>query len=222
MTVAAAGSAFAAFLAAPTGPAAPFVAAAIVPLTTRMVQKAAAEWRRKSDVIANTAVQFSRLDDPGEFCEAVVGSPEMIALTQKILLAASLTGSDRKLQALGALLGTAVGRKGIRLDETNLMTDALADLEEPHVAVMDVIAAPAADPEGRIGWLVEQVQAEVAMEPDLVLACLYALTRHGLAITEQNNYGAIPRFELTNFGRALADYMKRAARAASEPGGEPA
>jgi hypothetical protein len=214
MTVSA-GSLLAVFLAKSAGPAAPFVAVAINPLTTRMAQKVDAELRRKSNVIAETAVRTSELDDPGEFCEALIGTPEMIALTQKILWAASVTGYERKLRALGALLGMAVKPGGNRLDETNLLADALADLEEPHVVVMNVIAAPAADPEGRVGWLASQVQAEVAMEPDFVLAILNTLTRHGLAITEQNNYGAVPRFELTNFGRALADHMKRAA---GEPG----
>jgi hypothetical protein len=211
MVVAAVGATFAVILAAGTGPLTPVVAAAITPLTTRMVQRINAEWRRKSDVIADTAVRASGLGDPAEFCEALTGSPEMIALAQKILWAASVTGNGRKLRAFGALLGTVVGRHGNGLDETNLLIDALTDLEAPHVVVMDVIAVPSGNPEGRVGWLASEVQAEVTMEPDLVLASLNTLTRHGLAITEQNNYGAIPRFELTSFGRALADHMKRAA-----------
>jgi hypothetical protein len=213
MAVSSVGATLAVILAAGTGQLAPAVAAAATPFTIRMVQKAAAEWSRKSNVIADTALQVSGLGDPAEFCEALTGSPEMIALSQKILWAASLTGNDRKLRGLGALLGRAVKRRGDRLDETHLLADALTDLEAPHVVVMDVIAVPA--PENRPGWLAEQVQAEVEMEPELVLACLNALTRHGLAATDQNVYGAVPQFYLTNLGRALADLMRRAA---GEPG----
>ncbi len=48
------------------------------------------------------------------------------------------------------------------------------------------------------------------MEPDLVLGCLNMLTRHGLADIDNNNYGSVGQFYLTNLGRALSDVMKNA------------
>src|SRR6266567_3053164 len=70
---------------------APVTAAAMTPLTTRMVELAAAEWRRKSSVVADSALRTSGVGDPEDFCRAPDGDPDMIALTQKILFAASVT-----------------------------------------------------------------------------------------------------------------------------------
>jgi hypothetical protein len=221
MTVSAAGATLAVLLAAPAGPAAPFLAAAMTPLTTRLAQKVDEELRRKTTVIAETAVRTSGIYDPEEFCEALTSTPEMIGLTQKILFAATVTGNQTKLRALGAILGTAVGRRHNQLDETNLLIDALTDLEAPHVVVMNVIAEPAWAPpkydNTKPGWLALEVQNEVAIEPDLVLAILSMLTRHGLAKSTQVLDGET-RYELTTFGNALAAQMNNA----SEPPEDPA
>ena len=107
MAVVAIGATFAAILAAGTGPLAPVIAAAATPLTTRMVELAAAEWRRKTDIVAESALEFAGLDAE-DFCEALSGDPALMALAQKILFAASVSGNDRKLQALGSLLGDAM------------------------------------------------------------------------------------------------------------------
>ena len=220
MAVEAVGATFAVILAAGTGPLAPVVAAVATPLTRRMVQLVAAEWRRKSDVIADTALRASGLGDPEDFCSALVGDPDMIALTQKILWAASVSGDDRRLQALGTLLGRAAGRPGgDRLDETQLLVSALADLEAPHLIVLDVIADPAPDDaqvrshpgselaeSEPVGWLPEQVQEQVNLDPQFMLACLNALTRHGLAST-LGVLGGGQRFRITQLGRAIAIVM---------------
>jgi hypothetical protein len=215
MVVEAGGLLFAVFLGAGAGPVAGlFVTAAVTPLTRRMAEKIAAEWSRKSNVIAESALPACGLGNLEDFGDALTGDPDMIALTQKIFLAASATGNNRKLRTFGALLGGAIKREGHQLNEVNLLIDALEDLEDPHVAVMDVIAAP--PPDERPGWLPTQVQAEVGIEPDLVLACLNMLIRHGLADTDNDTMGGIPQFKLTKLGRALADVIKRAA---SDPGG---
>jgi hypothetical protein len=130
MTVAAIGATFAAILAIGTGPLAPVVAAAATPLTTRMAELAAAEWRRKSHVVAESALEASGLASEA-FCEALAGDPDMIALTQKVLWAASVSGSEQKLRGLGDLLGRVAANPGDRLDETQVLVAALADLEGP-------------------------------------------------------------------------------------------
>lgn len=89
--------------------------------------------------------------------------------------------------------------------QDHLFVDALADLEDLHVMIMDVVSAPPADK--RPGWLAPQaeVQAEVKTEPDLVLACPNMLTCHDLADTNNDAFGALEQFDLTKLGRALAE-----------------
>jgi hypothetical protein len=66
----------------PVGPVAAAVAgAALTPYATRMVERAAAEWRRKSELVAETALAASGLSDE-EFCDALSGNPELLALAQ--------------------------------------------------------------------------------------------------------------------------------------------
>jgi hypothetical protein len=202
-------AAFAAILALPAGPAAPVVAALTAPLVARMAERVAAEWRRKTSMVAETAMSTAGIADPEAFCDALTSDPGMIALAQKILFAAAVTGNDRKLHALGAVLGRAA--QGHRLDETNVLIDALAAIEEPHVIVMEVIASEA--PETRPGWLSQHVQEKVALEPDLVLAVLSTLARYGLAGSDRNVYGSLDQYMLTRFGHLVLDLMKQAANA---------
>lgn len=168
---------------------APLLIAAITPLTTRMTELVAAEWSRKSNVIAETALQASELDDPEEFCAALSGDSDMIALTQKILWAASVSGNDSKLRAFGNLLGRTVARHGDKIDERQILVNALADLEAPHVIILDVIAESAPDQaaqhdsDGRkqagsqpLGWLAGQISGRVQLDSEFILACLNTLT----------------------------------------------
>ena len=104
----------------------------------------------------------------------------------------------------GDLPSGAVRRHGDRRTRSPFV-DALADLEDLHVMIMDVVSAP--PPDERPGWLAPQaeVQAEVKTEPDLVLACPNMLTCHGLADTNNDAFGALEQFGLTKLGRALAE-----------------
>jgi hypothetical protein len=148
MAVAALGEAFAAILGlAFGGPAAPVLIPALSPFTTRWMERAAAEWTRKSEVVADAALEASGLSDPEEFCDILYGDPELIALAQKIVWAASISGNSRKLQTLGAFLGGAVASRGDRLDETQLLVSALADIEASHAVVLDILTRPAPDDE---------------------------------------------------------------------------
>jgi len=46
------------------------------------------------------------------------------------------------------LLGGGVANRGDRLDEIQLLVDALADLDAPHALALNVLAGPAPDDEG--------------------------------------------------------------------------
>lgn len=92
-------------------------------------------------MVAETAVAASGLGDE-EFCARLSGSQELLALAQKILWAASISGNEHELRTLGQLLGGAVKVRGDRLDEAQVLAAALADLEAPHVVVMDILRGP--------------------------------------------------------------------------------
>jgi hypothetical protein len=62
-------AALAAILALPGGPGAPVVAALTAPLLARMAERAAAEWGRKTSVVAETALSTAGIADPEAFCD---------------------------------------------------------------------------------------------------------------------------------------------------------
>lgn len=65
--------------------------AALGPIGEQMMERVAAEWTRKSDVVAESALETAGLG-PEEFCDILSGDPALIALAQKILWAASVSG----------------------------------------------------------------------------------------------------------------------------------
>src|SRR5262245_38492904 len=106
MAANAVGAAFATilgFVVLPAGPLAVAAAgAALTPYTTQLVELAVAEWHRKSGLVAETAVAASGLSDEG-FCTRLSENPDLLALAQKILWAASVSGNEHKLRTLGQL-----------------------------------------------------------------------------------------------------------------------
>jgi hypothetical protein len=208
MAVESLGATLAVFLSMSTGPLAPVVAAAATPLTTRMMERIAEEWRRKSNVVAESALAASRLD-PEDFCDALAGDPDMIALTQQVLWAASVSGNEQKLRGLGNLLGRAAAHPGDRLDETQVLIAALRDIEGPHLLVLEVLTGSSPDQwtkTSEVGWPLKYVAARVDLDPEFVPACLSALTRHGLATGVSGLDGE--RFRITQLGRAVALAMR--------------
>jgi hypothetical protein len=149
MAVQAAGATLAAFLASIFGPFAPLVAPAISPGTTLIAERVAGEWRRKTRVVTESALGASGLG-PDDLGDALTGDPDIIALTQKILQASAASGNRQKLRGLGELLGRAAANPGDRLDETQVLVAALADLEGPHLLVLDVLMQ--APPRQWVGW----------------------------------------------------------------------
>lgn len=178
-----------------------------------MMERITREWRRKSQVVTETALGASGLG-PDDLGEALTGDPEMIALTQKVLDAAAASGNEQKLRGLGDLLGRAAANPGDRLDETQVLVAALAELEAPHLLVLDVLTQ---QPPGQwvggslIGWTPTQVRERVSLDPQFVFPCLNALTRHGLAAPLSGTglaSGEEQRFAITRLGEAIALAMR--------------
>jgi hypothetical protein len=224
MAIGAIGQAFATFLGlAVGGPDGAILGSALGPYGIRLIQLSAAEWGRKSQILAETALDVSGIENPEEFFDILSESPALSALAQRILWAASMSGNDSKLRALGSLLGGAVARRGDRLDETEMLSTVLADIEKAHVVTLEILADEPPDAgdqrqkaqeaghaDFEPAWLVSQVQAELPMTPELALPCLRALVRHGLADTV-GTYGGGTRYRITDFGRDLLRVMAQSA-----------
>jgi hypothetical protein len=205
MAVQAAGATLAAFLASIFGPFAPLVAPAITPGTTLMAERVVGEWHRKTRVVTESALGASGLG-PDDLGDALTGDPDMIALTQKVLEAAASSGNQKKLRGLGELLGRATANPGDRLDETQVLVAALADIEGPHLLVLEVLTQDPPEPQWA-GWGAARIRERVSLDPEFVLPCLSALTRHGLAapapgtgLTSDQEQG----FTITRLGQAIA------------------
>ncbi len=237
MTEVSLGGTLAAVFAAPTRGLAPYVAPMILPMTTSLAEHLLSELSRKNVVIVEAALQAAELD-PEEFYGILTGDPAMMALTQQILSAASVTGNEDKLRILGALLGGVAASRGQTLDETAFIVAALRDIEEPHTVILDVLHRPAPDEaeqklvtantlSGAVkfhaertenelmawapgAWLPEQVQDEVPLPAEFIPICLSVLARHGLAQTVAT-LGGGQRFQITNFGQRMLEAMTHAA-----------
>ena len=149
VAVAALGQAFGAFMGLALGgpDLGPILAAALVPYGEQWMRRVAAEWNRKGTIIAAAALEAPGLDDPRDLAERLTADPRLIALMQKIAQAAAGTAHEAKLRTFGRLLGGAVAASGDRLDETQLLVSALADLENAHIVVLDILTGPPPDDE---------------------------------------------------------------------------
>jgi hypothetical protein len=116
------------------------------------------EWSRKNNVVTAAAVQTSGLD-PDAFCDILEGDPALMVLAQRILWVASISGDEHKLRVLGGLLGGAIASSGDKLDETGLIVAALADIDAPHTAVLEILARPAPDEERYAAKAAEDAEA---------------------------------------------------------------
>ncbi len=218
------------------GPGGAILGAALTPCATRLVEATAAEWSRNRQAVEDVALNVSGTGSE-EFCDILSVDPALIALTQKIAWAVSQSGNESKVRGFGALLGGAVARRGDRLDETQMLVAALADMEAPHAVILDVLTRPAPDSDEQrraaagvpadgphlfpsraqnqavtvearqVAWLPEQIAAEAPMASGFVLTCLGVLTVHGLAAAVPALDG-YQRFMITELGRGLAEVMK--------------
>ncbi|MCC2333426.1 hypothetical protein [Cellulomonas wangsupingiae] len=177
------------------GPTAGVVGALVPPYALAALDTFGARWssHRKANaaqVLIGAADKMGSIENVLLACE----SPAKEILTGIALNAGASTAMQGKIRALGMVLGRALKSDDDALvDESALMVAALADVEVPHVRLLDTMARPfnakypPNDPEGwsfigrfapkwerrRLDWKLPQYG--VAM--DGVLA---ALERHGL------------------------------------------
>jgi hypothetical protein len=208
------------------GPIGAFVGAAGSGYAVDFAKKVQAEWTRKSTIVVQAAIEVAG-QDPAIF-SALADNPRLTALGQRIAFAAYMSGSDKKLRALGRLLGGAIAARGDKLDEAELLASVFADIGDAEILALELIAGdpPNADDQRRNHqqagtpfegpfWSVEAVQERLPIEPGLAQACLSALARYGLA-EALSAYGPRAPYRITAFGRDFLAVMNAAAQPRTE------
>lgn len=125
------------------GPPGAIAAAMLTPGAERLVEKAAAEWRREGQRKAAVALSEAA-DDSGTSVEHILeqmGShPSRLALLAEALNVAARTSLDAKVRMLGSALASgALAEDDARIDEQHLRVTVLRELEAPHLKVLEVI-----------------------------------------------------------------------------------
>src|SRR5262249_36585035 len=126
------------------GPIGAITGAGSVPYGVELVNRIQAELVRKGNIIGDAALEASQMSTD-EFYEALLTRPELAPLMEKISRAAAESGYEGKLRALGTLLGGAV-RSYRPFNETSYLIDALTDIDEPDVLVLEILTRQPPDP----------------------------------------------------------------------------
>ena len=213
-----AASAFAALVGYGVGDASGAVLAnALGPLLARILRRALPEWRRNAEVALEAAADSAQLP-PEEFLSVVENDPRLSALALRVLESVRFSANERKIRALGALLGGEVARRGERVDEALLLADAVSQLEAPHVLVLEAMEvferreherrAATNDPnDKKVAWF--EPLAEISGLPNhVVQLALATLVRSG-ALSPIPAWD-VQGYELSEAGRAVLEVLRSA------------
>lgn len=170
---------------------------ALEPLIERMWAEVSADGRRRGVYVVETAARIAG-DDPEGFAVKMGATEESRLLAGTAISAATRTTYQPKLLALARVLAAGVENEAPQVDEEQLFIAALADLEAPHVLLLDVLAryvprlqrsesgvALVAEPSSgsatrRPAWNTSQLTAARPQLESVLPGLLGTLQRHGL------------------------------------------
>jgi uncharacterized protein related to proFAR isomerase len=163
------------------------------PLAT-LVDDIAARHRDRVTEFADAAIEG--VGGPEEMMEALRKSERVADMFFEAAVASSATAHAQKRKAMAAVVAQAA-TDDARVDESQLLMDALVDLDAPQFAVLGQIDG-VGDDEDEVRRL-----ADAAPEP--VVA---GLNRHGL-LTQVGTYGGgYAVTSISRFGRDLLAYLR--------------
>jgi hypothetical protein len=115
--------------------------------------------------------------EPDEVLDLARSSPERVELLAAALLAASHTFNQQKVRALATAVANGLGDDDARVDQERLIVAALADLEAPHIKLLDYMA--------RDDWLgffqpIEYWAEAGGQARSVTVVLMAALHHHGL------------------------------------------
>lgn len=173
--------------------------------------------RRRSRVerVAEEAFQRSQLSQDA-VVDKLSADPRLAELLIRATESAMTSALNIKVVAFGRLVGDAVrASTDAEVDDLELLTLALADLEAPHVAALARLADFPSDADLYAEYASnnydavnedERRKARMVLQEALPTPVISALVRHGL-LSQKSGYGLYIE-GVTDFGRLLLEYLK--------------
>jgi hypothetical protein len=160
--------------------------------------------RSRSNVAETGVAAIEEAGDPELFLQRVSDDERLAYMLLNAAEAAERTSLAAKRRLLGRVVGRAA-RDPAPIDESDLFTAALRDLDAPHLRVLAELEKAFQADQGRLKTLVAK---EVMDRHPAPIAA--ALRRHGL-VNEVATWDYAGLFDdLTDFGRKLLDDLRRA------------
>ncbi|MGI8791778.1 MAG: hypothetical protein ACR2H3_01135 [Acidimicrobiales bacterium] len=143
-------------------------------------------------------LEASLIDSAGQRAiERAVEDERRSAVVMRAVIAVGATAWEEKRRALAAAAHAAITGGDIELAESELLVEALMDLDRPHIALLALLATTVTET-----FLLEQVQ------PEAHPAAVSGLVRHGAISSHGIDGGGVAYdggtlFGVTSFGREL-------------------
>lgn len=219
------------------GPAAGVLGGVVAPLVSRGIDLLVTAWSGQSQrsterVLHEAATLTGHSDD--EFAEHLAAQPERLQLAYMALTAGSRTTRDDKVAALARCLATGAADDA-RVDPELIMVSALAELEGPHIKLLDHMATglhvqnrgPSADAKWHRSWPRTTLAGALPELGPSLTPILATLLRHALVeevppnleaallsrTQDRNAYGSgtlrldPPTYKVTDFGQACLNLL---------------
>lgn len=99
-----------------------------------LLQAMSVEWKRRASLCIRLAEQYSGLTRE-DIAETLETEPHLLTLTNRVLYAAGMRGSDEVLLGLSAVLGDTL-REPSKADEAEVYVSILEKLTDPHIELL--------------------------------------------------------------------------------------
>lgn len=185
---------------------------ALEPVVARVWSEVSADGRRRAAETLAHASDAARMS-PEQFADRIDASEQSKLLAGIALSAATRTAYAPKIRALGRALANGLADDCARIDEEQLIMGALADMEAPHVSLLELLVAKqpewggaidtwkATKSEGRdqFGreprrWTQRQMTSARPSLAPVLPGLLGTLQRHGLAVVESDLAEALEKY----------------------------
>lgn len=132
------------------GPAGAVAGAFLTPIAADFLARAHAEWAgerdRKSQILLESAAESAQMSVE-DLLERILGDPSKVRLLADAARAAAMADLDSKVRLLGQSLASgALSSDSAVPDEAQLRVSVLADIEGPHLRVLEYIGEHAPNP----------------------------------------------------------------------------
>jgi hypothetical protein len=192
------------------------VAGAITKEASSFVGRLFADRRRRATSVVEQASEAAAQPNVDEFLTKLLGDEHHRELLYRSIQAAAQSTSEAKIRTLASALASgAMSEDPAVVDESLVVVDTLAQLEAPHIRLLELLTAEPADPAtanyGFRPWPWRQHQITDA-DPGLSNAfdaLLARLTSLGMVTAFKPGYidYADDRVHLTQFGRICMGYL---------------